>query len=163
MKKFTVVFILSLIACKLSAQTDTLPPYLQVPIIPPFKIQLTDSSWFSKSNLSNKKPTWVIYFSPDCGHCKTETEEILANIKSLKNVQVVMIASRPFADVKDFYNFYMINRFPNIKLGVDAVRFVTNFYKVEYTPFSALYDKKGDLVKAFRDAPEISEIISLTR
>lgn len=163
MKNCCILFILLFISGKSFAQTDTIAPYLQFPFIPPFKIQLTDSSWFSKSALSDKKPTWVIYFSPDCGHCQQETEEIISNIKSLKNLQIVMIASRPFEDVKNFYEHFMIRRFPNIKMGVDAARMVTNFYRVEHTPFSAFYDKKGDLVKAFKNAPQISEIIALSK
>ncbi|HEX8331656.1 MAG TPA: redoxin family protein [Segetibacter sp.] len=163
MKNFILFFILMIVAGKSFSQTDTLAPFQQFPFIPPFKIQLTDSTWFSKSALSNKKPTWVIYFSPDCGHCQQETEEILSNIKSLKNLQIVMIASRPFEDVKNFYDYYLIRRYPNIKMGIDAARMVTNFYKVERTPFSALYDKKGDLIKAFKVAPELSEIIALAK
>jgi hypothetical protein len=74
-----------------------------------------------------------------------------------------MVASRPFEDVKNFYDYYMIRRYPNIKMGIDAARLVTNFYKVERTPFSALYNKKGDLIKAFKDAPELSEVINLIK
>jgi thiol-disulfide isomerase/thioredoxin len=161
MKKLLVIVVL-LFSSSAFSQKDTLAPYQQFPTIPPFRIQLMDSTtWFTKANLSSKKPTWVIYFSPDCGHCQLETEEIISSIKQLQNIQIVMIASRSFSEVKNFYNHYLINRFPNIKMGVDAARFVTNFYKVEFTPFSALYDKKGRLIKAFKDAPEISEVVSL--
>src|SRR5687767_2342659 len=163
MKNLVILFLLLITTGRSFSQTDTLAPYQQFTFIPPFKIQLTDSSWFSKSALSDKKPTWVIYFSPDCGHCQQETEDIISNINSLKNIQIVMVASRPFADVKNFYNHFMIRRFSNIKMGVDAARMVTNFYKVEHTPFSAFYDRNGDLVKAFKDAPEISEIISIAK
>lgn len=164
MKKCLVIFVLLFIAVRSFSQTDTtVAPYLQFPFIPPFKIQMMDSSWFSKSGLSNKKPTWVIYFSPDCGHCQQVTEQIISNINPLRNVQIVMIASRPFEDVKNFYDHFMIKRFPTIKMGVDAARMVTNFYRVEHTPFSAFYDKKGNLIKAFVDAPAIDEIVNLSK
>ncbi len=163
MKNFFLIFFLLTVSCKSFSQTDTLAPYLQFPFIPPFKIQLADSSWFSKISLSDKKPTWIIYFSPDCGHCQQVTEEIISDIRHLKNIQIVMVASRPLEDVKKFYEHFSIKRFPTIKMGVDPVRMITNFYKVQHTPFSALYNKKGDLIKAFKDAPELNEIISLAR
>src|SRR5687768_17469925 len=147
MKIFLAAVVMMFFTVDAISQTDTLPPYKQFPTIPPFRIQLPDSSWYTKAALSNKKPTWVIYFSPDCGHCQQETEEIISNINSLRNIQIVMVASRPFEDVKNFYDHFMIRRFPNIKMGIDPVRMVTNFYKVEHTPFSAFYDKKGNLVK----------------
>jgi len=163
MKQFLLICILMVINSKSFSQTDSLAPYQQFPFIPPFKIQLSDSSWFSKYALSDKKPTWVIYFSPDCGHCQQITEEIISNIRSLKQIQIVMIASRPFEDVKNFNDHFMIKRFSNIKVGVDPTRMISNFYKVQHTPFSALYDKKGDLIKAFKDAPTVYEIVKLAR
>lgn len=74
-----------------------------------------------------------------------------------------MIASRPFEDVKHFHDHFMMKRYSNIKVGIDPTRMITNFYKVQHTPFSALYDRKGELIKAFKDAPTIDEIVRLAR
>jgi cytochrome oxidase Cu insertion factor (SCO1/SenC/PrrC family) len=164
MKNIVILFFsLLFTGAAFSQGKDTLAPYQQFPTIPPFKIQLMDSTtWITKADLQ-KKPTWIIYFSPDCGHCQTETEEIISNIKQLEKVQIVMVASRPYTDVKNFYDHYLLRRFPNITMGIDPVRLLVNFYKVDYTPFSALYDKKGRLIKAFKDAPKIEEIVRLAK
>lgn len=124
---------------------------------------MDSTTWFTKADLSSKKSTWIIYFSPDCGHCQLETEEIISNMKQLEKVQIVMIASRPYIDVKNFYDHYLLRRFSNITMGIDPVRLVVNFYKVDYTPFSALYDKRGRLIKAFKDAPKVEEIARLAK
>ncbi len=102
--------LLCAIALSLSAkaQKDTLPAYLQVPYIPPFKIQLADSSWYSKANLTAKKAVLILYFSPDCGHCQLETEELITRMKELKNLQVVMITSKSNADMAFFANHYKL-------------------------------------------------------
>src|SRR4051794_9684974 len=76
---------------------DSTPAYLKNPAIPSFSIQQPDSSWFRKANLQSKKPTLILYFSPDCGHCQLETEEVLSKMKELNNLQIVMITSRSFA------------------------------------------------------------------
>lgn len=145
-----------------SQGTDTLPLYRQFPTVPPFKIQLMDSvTWFSKADLSSKKPTLVIYFSPDCGHCQLETENIISNMKALRDVQIVMTTTRPFEDVKNFYDHYLLGRFPNIKYGVDPSRFVVNFYNVEFTPFTAFYNKKGKLTKVYSGGINWSELLSV--
>src|SRR4051812_3473123 len=67
----------------ISSNTDTLAPYQKNPSIPPFSIQMPDSSWFSKVKLKPNKPTLILYFSPDCGHCQLETEEVLSKMKEL--------------------------------------------------------------------------------
>jgi thiol-disulfide isomerase/thioredoxin len=156
------IILISVVALSLSAkaQTDTVPNYIQIPYIPPFKIQLVDSSWYSKTNLAAKRPTLILYFSPDCGHCQLETEELLSRSKQLKNLQVVMITSRPYEDMANFAEHYKIDRFPFIKIGWDPQRFVTNFYSVKFTPFSALYDKKGKLVKVYEGGIDWDEFIS---
>lgn len=160
--KYIYIFLFALaLSFTATAQTDTLPAYLQVPYIPPFKILLADSSWYSKVNLPAKKPVLILYFSPDCGHCQLETEELISRMKELKNLHVVMVTSRPYADMAFFANHYKLRRFPSIKIGADPQRLVTNFYNVKFTPFSALYDKKGKLVKVYEDGINWKELVSL--
>jgi thiol-disulfide isomerase/thioredoxin len=142
-----------------AVDADTLAPYQKTTVIPSFSIQTPDSSWYSKGNLADKKPTLILYFSPDCGHCQLETEEILSKMKELNGLQIVMVTSRPFEDMKNFAEHYKINRFPSIKIGTDPSRLVTRFYDVRFTPFSAFYDQKGKLVKVYKDGIQMNELI----
>ncbi|MDQ6814341.1 MAG: thioredoxin domain-containing protein [Bacteroidota bacterium] len=145
------------------AVSDSLPPYQKNRTIPAFSIQTPDSSWFSKVNLQPKKPTLILYFSPDCGHCQIETEEVLSKMKELNKLQIVMVTSRPFEDMVKFADHYKINRFPSIKIGTDPSRMVTQFYTVKFTPFSALYDRKGQLVKVYEQGIDMPDLINLTK
>lgn len=77
-------------------------------------------------------------------------------------MQVVMITSRPIADMIPFEKHFLLNRFPQIKVGSDVKFFVTRFYEVKFTPYSALYDKKGKFVKEWRkgiDWDELTEVV----
>lgn len=169
--RFVVILFLSVFTFSVSiAQTDTLTthqdtiaPYKKTPYIPPFRIQTPDNSWFSKANLQAKKPVLILYFSPDCGHCQLETEELLSKIKEFNNLQIVMITSRPFADMANFADHYKIKRFPAIKIGTDPARFVTRFYDVRFTPFSALYNKKGMLAKVYEKGIDMEELKDLSK
>ena len=141
--------------------TDTLAPYQKSPFIPTFSLQTPDSSWFFNSSLNEKKPVLILYFSPDCGHCQLETENLLSKEDSLQNLQIVMVTSRPFEDMSHFAAHYKIYKFPNIKIGTDNAYHITRFYKIEFTPFSALYDKKGKLVKVYRKGIDMTELTKL--
>lgn len=143
--------------------SDTSAQYQKNRTIPSFSIQLPDSSWFSKVNLQPRKPTLILYFSPDCGHCQLETEEVLSKMKDLSNLQIVMVTSRPFTDMANFADHYKISRFPSIKIGTDPSRTVTQFYNVKFTPFSALYDKKGQLVKIYENGIDMPELVNLVK
>lgn len=163
MKVFLFLLMLVFFAGALQAQTDTLPPYQQVPYVPPFKILQADSSWFTKKDLQAKKPVLILYFSPDCGHCQLETEEIISRIKELSNLQIVMITSRDYNEMKDFYRHYMLQKFPTIRVGSDTTRFISRFYNVKFTPFSALYNKKGQLVKVWEQGANLDELARLSQ
>jgi thiol-disulfide isomerase/thioredoxin len=170
MRSIFILFITFFISSCINAQTnagaaglDTLAAYQKNPTIPPFSIQMPDSSWFSKVNLQDKKPTLILYFSPDCGHCQLETEEVISKMKDLSNLQIVMVTSRPFQDMVTFADRYKINRFPSIKIGTDPSRMITQFYAVKFTPFSALYDKKGQLVKVYEKGINMPELINLVK
>ena len=144
-----------------SLQQDTVPSYQKLPYIPAFKIQLADSSWFSNTNLPTKKPILILYFSPDCGHCQLETEDLISKLKDLKDLQIVMITSRPYDEMATFAEHYKLSRFKTIKIGSDTKRVITNFYEVKFTPFSALYDRKGKLIKVYADGINWAELKSL--
>lgn len=146
-----------------TAQPDTLAAYQKTPYIPSFKIKMPNGTWFSKTNLQQKKPTLILYFSPDCGHCQLETEELLSKMKAFNNLQIVMVTSRPFEDMTNFADHYKIGRFPAIKIGADTARVVTRFYDVKFTPFSALYNKKGMLVKVYEKGIDMEELANLVK
>ena len=169
-----LIFILLSLSCTIKAQTDSskiaidttpkqvvVAPYLKNPTIPTFSIQLQDSSWFFKTNLSDRKPVLILYFSPDCGHCQLETEEIMSKVKLLNDLQIIMITSRPFEDMLKFIQHYKLDKFPTITVGKDHARLITRFYDIRLTPFSALYSKKGKLVKVYPKGIDMSELIKL--
>jgi peroxiredoxin len=144
-----------------TVQQDTLPAYQRLAHIPSFKIQLADSSWYSKADLPTKKPILILYFSPDCGHCQLETEDLISKLKDLKDLHVVMITSKPYDEMTTFADHYKLSRFKSIKIGSDPQRLITNFYEVKFTPFSALYDRRGKLIKAYTDGIDWKELTSL--
>jgi thiol-disulfide isomerase/thioredoxin len=149
MKQLALILIAFAAFTSAKAQSDSLPPYRQVPIIPAFSIQLPDSSWFSKKDLPKKTPVVIIYFNPECGHCQHEAEELAKNMDKFKKVFFVMAAYHDLQNIQAFDTTYHLDKFSNIVIGRDSKYFLPVFYKVRMTPFSAVYDKKGNLVKWF--------------
>jgi thiol-disulfide isomerase/thioredoxin len=71
--------------------TDTLPPYLITRHIPTFSMQVSEKDWFHSASVKQNTPTLILYFSPDCGHCQKETEDLLSKVSFLKDLQIVMV------------------------------------------------------------------------
>ena len=85
-------------------------------------------------------------FSPDCDHCQHQTEDIIQNIAAFKNTQIVMTTVLPFNQMKTFYETYRLQRFKNIIMGRDVLYFFSPYYRAQFTPYLALYNKKGELL-----------------
>ena len=164
MKK-RILFVIFLAATIISfAQQDTTaplaPPYLRFPDLPPFKLLKVDSvTYFTKADVPKNKPVLLMIFDPNCDHCQHATEDILKNIESLKNIQVVMSTNASFEGLKDFYNRYELANYKNITVGLEVKYFLVPFYDVRNLPYLAMYDKKGKLITTHEGTIKIEAVI----
>lgn len=162
MKRLFSLTVLILIAMCTHAQADSTLLYLRFPTVPPFTItKVSDSTKFSKADLSRKKATIIIVFSPDCEHCQHETRELTANIKLFKKAQIIMASPLEHAYLKKFYEEYNIAACPNVIMGRDPGYFFGTFYRVRSFPAIFVYDKKGNFVKEFDGSVPVEKIAEI--
>jgi thioredoxin-related protein len=163
MKKIacTLVIILFFLAgMAQSAPGSDIPPFKRFPTVPPFKILKVDSvTLFTKDQLATKKPVFFMLFSPECDHCKHETEELIRNIDKFKKIQIVMATPMPFDKMKEFYAHYDLQRFKNITMGRDISFMLPPFFNVRTLPFLAFYDKSGNLIDTFEGSLPIEKVL----
>jgi cytochrome oxidase Cu insertion factor (SCO1/SenC/PrrC family) len=161
MKNRLFLLILALMVKLASAQT--LPPdspaYKRFPTVPPFTILQIDSTNLTKEQLKHQ-PTIIMFFSPDCDHCKHQWADMEKRMKDLKKFQIVMVTYQPFEEMVAFYKEKNIASYSNIKLGRDTKFFLPPFYKIKSLPFQALYDKNGDLVTTFEGNVKIDKLLA---
>lgn len=160
MKTKLILSIFCFVSASVLAQTQPEPPYKRFPTHPPLKLLLIDSSTvFTEKQLQKNTPLFFILFSPDCEHCKKETEELIDKIDSFKNIQIVMATFMPVDKMRDFYNNYKLDRFPNITVGYDMQHVLATYYRISYTPFLAFYDKKGNLIEGVQGALPLTKVL----
>ena len=163
MKTLFLLSICTFFSCILSAQSQAIgePAYKRIPTIPPFSLLLSaDSTIFTKQQLKKKKPVIIMVFSPDCDHCIHATEDLITNIKSFKNTEIILASSLSYETVQKFYRDLNIAAYKNIYVGYDSKRFLSSFYEVVSFPSIFLYDKKGNFKKEFLDHPDFKNISS---
>ncbi|MBX3255965.1 MAG: redoxin domain-containing protein [Chitinophagaceae bacterium] len=160
MRHFLIFFLAAGYMLPVFSQNDTtktLPAYAQYPL-PQFSIVLSDSSTsYTKDQLPKGKKTIIILFSPDCDHCKHETERIKKNMELFKKSQIVMITTMPFEKIRSFSTEFGLDQYKNIVVGRDPKYFFPSFYKIHYLPFIAVYDKKQQFLKSFEGNPTWEE------
>lgn len=145
------------------ASAQSLPPdspaYKRFPTVPPFSILQVDSTTLSKDNLK-RQPTLIMFFSPDCDHCKHQWTDMQKRMKDLKKYQIIMVTYQPFEEMVGFYKAQKIANYPNIKMGRDTKFFLPPFFKIQSLPFQALYDKSGELITTFEGNVKIDKLLA---
>jgi thioredoxin-related protein len=128
--------------------------------IPPYHILTTDSVYKTPANLKKNKATMIIYFAPDCSHCQHLMYDMKPKMMAFKNIQVVMITfAEPLKASQVFYRDFDLKKYPNFTVGTEGYTYlVQKYYQVKSTPFIALYDKKGKLVKSYEKAPTVDSL-----
>lgn len=113
--------------------------------IVPFKVRLVDGSVFSATQLKPKTGVIMVYFDPDCDHCKTFAGELLKHYSRIKNKQVVMVTWFDMNKVNRFDKELKLSTHANIKIGSEGTSLVMQkYYNIQQLPFIALYNKKGE-------------------
>lgn len=162
MKK--ILLFLSLIIVAGCTQAQNKP---DISHIPPFKILKPDSTYFTPANLKKNKPVMIIYFSPDCSHCQHMMYEMEPKMKEFGDTQIVMVTFTEFTMLKMIKNFvrdFDLAKYHNIIVGTEGHSYVVQrYYQVRTTPYIAIYDRKGKLVKAFEKAPTMDELIATVK
>lgn len=127
--------------------------------VAPFEITLSNGKKYSASELK-KEPLVLVYFSPDCEHCKQFTIDLLKHYHAVSNKQVVLITYYPLEHVKAFDRTYSLSGYPNIKTGTEGFDMkVRKYYNVEHFPYVVLYDASGKQVRKFDTERPFAEIL----
>jgi len=163
MKK--LLLFLALIVTASCSQAQTAKPNIDK--IPSFRILNQDSVYVTNANLKKDKAVMIIYFAPDCTHCQHMMYEMKPDMKKFSNVQVVMVTFIQTSYLKllrEFRRDYNLAAYPNFITGTEYPNYgVQRYFQVETTPYIAIYDRKGKLVKAFDKAPKTEELVAAVK
>jgi thioredoxin-related protein len=152
LKMFCTIFGLLLVVSSLAQKKEFVK-------IAPFKIILTNGQSFQYMQLKKNEPVVLVYFSPDCDHCKEFAKHLIANYSIVQNKQVVMISYLPLPEVQQFDQQFKLSGRKNIKIGTEGFSFtVQAYYNVQHFPFVALYDKNGNQKVLFREEVPFEKI-----
>lgn len=164
MKKYVLLFLFAVTALYLKAQEydPNTAPYKKDPKLPEIKILQADSTWFTDLLIPEDKPVIIMYFSPECGHCQIEAESLAKNKDILDSAFMVFVSYHSPGEVGDFVKKYRLDKFRYMAAGRDTEYYLPTFFRVQQTPFIAVYSKYHRLVKVFEagaSAEELSQLI----
>ena len=147
-----------------NATTDKSPEFIKDPTIPNFTIyKAPDSTVYTNDDLEKNKPTLLMIFSPECGHCQNETKELEKYIDHFKNVQILMVTWLPYSEMMAFYHNFNIASYPEITMGWDKKDFFLPYYHVQMYPDLVVYNKHGKYVNSFSGEIKLDDVVKALR
>jgi thioredoxin-related protein len=154
------LFLFSNVRAQIPTNTPE-PPYLKNPGIPPFHLLEVDSvHTLTKDDIKKNRRVLLIFFSPECEHCKHQMRDILADFSKFKDIEIVMATFQPFEQMQTFYNYFRIADHSNILMGRDEKYMLPPYYRMQSLPFLALYDKKGNYITHFEGNQKVDTILN---
>lgn len=159
MKNGVLIILATFLLQVSQGQTDTTAPFRKYPVIPPISLLQTDSTVLTKESLKKNQQTMIMYFSPECEHCKHQMEDMIKQMSVLKKYQIVMATYQPMDEIKQFYQTYQVAKYPNIRMGRDTKYMLPPFYRMRSMPYMALYDAKGNLITTFEGNVKIDKLV----
>ena len=129
--------------------------------LPPFKMYRSDKTIFNAAELSKTKPVILIYFDPDCEHCQKLMKELFQKIDAFKKAEIIMVTFKSIDEVAAFEKLHNTQKYPNIIVGTEGVGFhLRNYYGLTTMPFTALYDKQGNLNYSYRKETMVDDLVN---
>ena len=159
MKKILLLILLAVVCVgnSFSQSADVKPGSA----IPQFKMLLTSGKYFSTADIEKNKPFVLIYFAPDCDHCIVMMDELFKKIHQLDNATVMLVTFKPVPELIGFEKKYQTAKFKNIKVGTEGMTYILrNYYRLNKTPFIAVYNKKGKLAFSYKNETPVNEMLT---
>lgn len=160
MKQLLLILALGLASCTRVPHADNTPrdPKAMPPII---LLKGDTVSRFNTDSLTTGRPTLLYFYGPGCQPCDTMSQKLLAAMDTLKDANILFLSAGSFHDVKLYQEKYNVERFPNVKLGLDYNNAFVFYYGAQAWPLLVFYDKKKLITRANLGALPIDTIRAL--
>ena len=115
-------------------------------------------TFFNTKNIPEGKPIMLIWFDPNCKECQKETEHLLANMNSFRNVNIYMATSHNYSEVMVFYNHLRLDTCKNITVGIDKAQTIPRVYQKNSVPITIVYDGEKKFKAGFEGLPDFNKL-----
>ena len=121
-------------------------------------LSIDSTTHFNVNSIKSNRPTILFAFEPWCPYCNAQTKSIIANIKSLKGIDIYFLTNSAYPGFKEFYNKYELQKYPTIKAGIDENYSFAKFFNMSRVPLMAIYDQNKKLKELLTGKNYISTI-----
>ncbi len=131
----------------------------RIKTIPKFLFYTLDNEVFTNENLSNNGYKLFVYFNSECDYCQSEAKQIKDNLSNFVNTQIIFVSFEPINDIKIFAEKYQLLENENVIFLNDKNSEFSELFDANKIPFILLYSKENQLIKKYKGAVKIENIL----
>lgn len=132
----------------------------RIQTLPNFSFKTIKGLNFTEKQLKNK-PTIFIYFNSDCDYCKSEATKIKERLNEFKNTQLVFVSFEQTEGIVQFTKTYGLNNQENVIFLEDTKGEFSKIFDANTIPYILVYDTNKKLLKKFKGATKVSNILEV--
>lgn len=114
----------------------------------------------SKSDLRGGK-TVVLYFSPNCEHCRTLGADIGRNLGRLRDIDFVFVTRFDEADAVAYAREFKLWEQPHVYFGLDMDATFYGYFGEMYVPSTYVFTEDGKLLQSLYQNAMVADILDV--
>lgn len=146
---------LSLLACSRGTEEQR-----KRQTLPDFHFEGLNGQELNQARLTDGKPIAILYFDPDCSHCKTTIESILAAGDKANSLEWVLVSPADKSRVEPYLQEKGLLARPNFHAGLCSPQQFLETFGTTQAPTTLFYAEDHDLKRAYKGAVDQPGIIT---
>lgn len=120
--------------------------------LPDFKFEGLQGGVLQRGDLPAEQPVTILYFDPDCSHCQTTVESIVAELDGFAGNTLVMISSADRSQVIPYLGDKGLLDRKGVVVGLCTPQQFLDTFGTTQTPTTLFYASDWDLKMAYKGA-----------
>jgi hypothetical protein len=118
--------------------------------LPDFKFEALEGGELSQAQIAEGKPIVILYFDPDCSHCKETIASILAVGNAADALEWVLVSPADKSRVIPFLQENGLSSRPNFHAGLCSPQQFLDTFGTTQAPTTLFYAEDHDLKRAYK-------------
>ena len=130
----------------------------RIKTLPSFTLSTIEGDVFNSDDME-RGPLLIVYFHPECEHCRYEISSLFESRLQSKTVKVLFVSNARPDSIRRFMKPFDINS-ENIHILTDTSVVFTEIFGIHVVPVIMLYDENLKLVKYFKGEVRTDAILN---
>lgn len=127
--------------------------------IPDFEFGTLAGDTISLKFLDNEESTVIVYFNTHCDFCQFELEELERRVSEFEKVHFLLVSAEPKDTLRSYSAQHSFDSLPNVDICRCSYKKLRQWFGKLAAPSIFIYDTEGKLIKNFRGAVRIDDIL----